>query len=127
MAFEDFLRTVPVIHKHIMRTRLMMHENKQLRKFLKRHGIDPKDVIANENEVDGEDLEFVQKILPNSDLEVAFKTVAVSLREEQKRASKLEAALYVLQIDYNHLLLNSANKSANKRSKSKPSSAKRKS
>ncbi|WP_026940675.1 hypothetical protein [Hellea balneolensis] len=127
MAFEDFLRTVPLVHKHIMRTRLMMHENKQLRKFLKRHGIDPKDVISSENDVDAEDLEFVQKILPDTDLEVAFKTVATSLREEQKRAAALEASLYVLQIDYNHLLLNSANKSVKSGSKPKTSSVKRKS
>ncbi|MDA8707874.1 hypothetical protein N9M10_00720 [Hellea sp.] len=113
MAFEDFLRSVPLVHKHIMRTRMLMHENKQLRKFLERHGISPNDVIVNESEVDGEGLDLVENILPNTDLEVAFKSIATSLKDEQKRARQLEASLYVLQIDYNTLLLHSPKKSEN--------------
>ena len=107
MAFEDFLRSVPLVHKHIMRTRRMMHENRQFRKFLERNGIQPDAVIANESEVDGDDLVSDASTIPNSDLDAAFKTVAISLRNEQKRSSHLEASLYVLQIDYNKLLLQS--------------------
>ena len=107
MAFEDFLRSVPLVHKHIMRTRRMMHENRQFRKFLERNGIQPDSVIANESEVDGDDLVSDASTIPNSDLDAAFKTVAISLRNEQKRSSHLEASLYVLQIDYNKLLLQS--------------------
>ena len=107
MAFEDFLRSVPLVHKHIMRTRRMMHENRQFRKFLERNGIQPDAVIANESEVDGDDLVSDDSTIPNSDLDAAFKTVAISLRNEQKRSSHLEASLYVLQIDYNKLLLQS--------------------
>lgn len=107
MAFEDFLRSVPLVHKHIMRTRRMMHENRQFRKFLERNGIQPDAVIANESEVDGDDLVSDASTIPNSDLDAAFKTMAISLRNEQKRSSHLEASLYVLQIDYNKLLLQS--------------------
>ena len=107
MAFEDFLRSVPLVHKHIMRTRRMMHENRQFRKFLERNGIQPDAVIANESEVDGDELVSDASTIPNSDLDAAFKTVAISLRNEQKRSSHLEASLYVLQIDYNKLLLQS--------------------
>ena len=107
MAFEDFLRSVPLVHKHIMRTRRMMHENRQFRKFLERNGIQPDAVIANESEVDGDDLVSDASTISNSDLDAAFKTVAISLRNEQKRSSHLEASLYVLQIDYNKLLLQS--------------------
>ena len=107
MAFEDFLRSVPLVHKHIMRTRRMMHENRQFRKFLERNGIQPDAVIANESEVDGDDLVSDASTIPNSDLDAAFKTMAISLRNEQKRSSHLEASLYVLQIDYNDLSLQS--------------------
>jgi len=105
MAFEDFLRTIPLVHKHIMRTRRMMYENRQFRKFLERNGINPAAVIANESDIDGEDLVSDENAIPNSDLDSAFKTVATSLRNEQKRSANLEASLYVLQIDYNNLLL----------------------
>jgi len=88
-----------------MRTRRMMHENKQFRKFLERNGINPSAVISNESDVDGEDLAPDDYAIPNSDLDAAFKTVATSLRNEQKRSANLEASLYVLQIDYNNLLL----------------------
>ena len=107
MAFEDFLRSIPLVHKHIMRTRRMMHENKQFRKFLERNGINASAVIDNESEVDGDDLTMDEKAVPNSDIEAAFKAVATSLRTEQKRSATLEASLYVLQIDYNNLLLQS--------------------
>jgi len=107
MAFEDFLRSIPLVHRHIMRTRRMMYENRQFRKFLDRNGINAAAVIANEAEVDGDDLMSDENAIPKSDLEAAFKTVATSLRNEQKRSANLEASLYVLQIDYNNLLLQS--------------------
>lgn len=107
MAFEDFLRSIPVVHKHIMRTRRLMHENKKLREFLENNGINAHDVIAQNNDVDGESLKCLVNILPNTDIETAFKTVSTSLRAEQKRATNLETSLYVLQIDYNNLLLQS--------------------
>jgi len=107
MAFEDFLRSIPLVHKHIMRTRRMMHENRQFRKFLERNGINAAAVIANEEDVDGDNLIADENAIPNSDLDAAFKAVATSLRTEQKRSANLEASLYVLQIDYNNLLLQS--------------------
>jgi len=105
MAFEDFLRSVPLVHKHIMRTRLLMHENRKFRDFLESNGISADDVIANEGDVDGEGLAEASSILPKTDIESAFKTISTSLRAEQVRAANLEASLYVLQIDYNNLLL----------------------
>jgi len=125
MAFEDFLRSIPLVHKHIMRTRRMMHENKQFRKFLERNGINPSAVIANESEIDGEDLVSDENTIPNSGLDAAFKTVATSLRNEQRRSANLEASLYVLQIDYNNLLLQS-NETAAPQPVSKGSAKKRK-
>ncbi len=107
MAFEDFLRSIPLVHKHIMRTRRMMHENRQFRKFLERNGINASAVIDNEGDVDGEHMIVDENAVPNSDMEAAFKAVATSLRTEQRRAATLEASLYVLQIDYNNLLLQS--------------------
>ena len=58
MAFEDFLRSVPLVHKHIMRTRRLMYENRQFRKFLERNGVKPDAVIADESDVDGDDIAF---------------------------------------------------------------------
>lgn len=107
MAFEDFLRTFPLVHKHIMRTRLLMHENRKFRNFLESNGIRADDVLTSESDVDGEGLAEAANILPNTDIETAFKTVSTSLRAEQIRAANLEASLYVLQIDYNNLLLQS--------------------
>ena len=105
MAFEDFLRSIPLVHKHIMRTRRIMHENRQFRKFLERNGINASAVIANEEDIDADHLTVDENTIPNSDLDAAFKTVATSLRAEQRRSANLEASLYVLQIDYNNLLL----------------------
>ncbi|MEP3891949.1 MAG: hypothetical protein ABJN69_15945 [Hellea sp.] len=105
MAFEDFLRSIPLVQKHIMRTRLLMHENRKFREFLEDNGIKADDVLSSESDVDGEGLAEGHNFLPNTDIETAFKTVSTSLRAEQKRAANLEASLYVLQIDYNNLLL----------------------
>ena len=127
MAFEDFLRTVPVVQKHIMRTRVLMHENKQLRNFLERNGISSDDVILNESEVDGDELEFVQNMLPKTDIEAAFKTLTTSLKIEQKRAAQLEASLYVLQIDYNALLLRSLGQGVESDDKASPKAKRQKS
>lgn len=123
MAFEDYLRSIPLVHKHIMRTRLMMHENRQFRKFLETRGINPVDVIERQAEVDGELLTQFADENTHTNLENSFKMVAKSLRDEKDRADELEASLYVLQIDYNELLLKTTRKTGRK--KAKTSSPKR--
>ena len=129
MAFEDFLRSFPLVQKHIMRTRLLMHENRKFREFLEDNGIKADDVLTSDNDVDGEGLAEGHNFLPNTDIETAFKTVSTSLRAEQKRAANLEASLYVLQIDYNNLLLLSKTDDpvrANNTTKTKPKPAAKK-
>jgi len=105
MSIESFLRTIPLVSKHILRTRLLMHENRQFRKFLERNNIDPVDVIKNQFEAHSGITEFIDNNQVDSNIQTAFKSVAVALREEQKRAAKLEATLYVLQIDFDDLLV----------------------
>lgn len=103
-----------------MRTRLLMHENMQFRKFLKRNGVSPAAVISHEADVDGEGLtQFVEEI-SNANLEESFRMLSKSLKDEQSRAKNLAASLYVLQIDYNELLLESMSKSSRKKRNTSP-------
>lgn len=102
MAFEDLLRSIPLIHKHIMRTRLLMHENRLFRKFIEYSGLSVEDILSDKFPK----LEIGSKAL-NHDAEgneQTLHTLAESLRSEQMRAKELEADLYVLQIDYDDLL-----------------------
>lgn len=102
MAFEDFLRSIPLVHRHIMRTRTLMHENMKLKNFIERNGLNVSDILSDTSE----DL-----TLPtNSDSshssteEQTLQSLAQSLRAEQKRSLGIEGDLYVLQIDYDALL-----------------------
>ena len=102
MAFEDFLRSVPLVHKHIMRTRRLMLENRQFRKFLELNGLNVNDVLSD-------DMPAINLATESSDKdstvnETTLQTLTESLRAEQKRAANLEANLYVLQIDYDNLI-----------------------
>ena len=93
MAFEDFLRSVPLVHKHIMRTRRLMLENRQFRKFLELNGLNVNDVLSD-------DMPTINLATESSDKdstvnETTLQTLTESLRAEQKRAANLEANLYL--------------------------------
>jgi len=106
MAFEDYLRTIPLVHKHIMRTRRLIHENMLLRKFLERNGLNTEDILMEKTTtLPAADTTYE----PSQNSEESAKTLQTlvdSLRAEQIRAANLEADLYVLQIDYDVLLNN---------------------
>lgn len=102
MAFEDFLRSIPLVHKHIMRTRLLIHENRQFRKFLETNGLKSEDVLSGKTQtLDVRTEEDKNDLVPN---EQTIQTMVDSLRAEQIRSGNLETDLYVLQIDYDDLL-----------------------
>lgn len=102
MAFEDFLRSVPLVHKHIMRTRKLLHENRRLREFVEVNGLNVSDLLSDKNH----DLRIAPKVSePSSDIpEATLNSLAESLRIEQNRFADLQADLYVLQMDYDDLL-----------------------
>lgn len=102
MAFEDFLRSIPLVHRHIMRTRVLLHENAKYKKFLARNGFNPEDILADKIQDLSLSSHPIGEDAPVS--EETLKTLAESLRREQLRASALEADLYVLQIDYDTLI-----------------------
>jgi hypothetical protein len=101
MAFEDFLRSIPLVHKHIMRTRRMMHENRQFRKFLEHNGLDAQDIISEKTTMNI--YSNATPPLPDNEQD-AINTLTKSLTLEKKRNAVIEADLYVLQIDYDNLL-----------------------
>ncbi len=102
MAFEDILRSVPLVHKHIMRTRKLMHENRKLREFVEINGLNVSDLLSDK----AHDLRVVAKASDTSSeiSETTLNSLAESLRIEQNRFADLQADLYVLQMDYDNLL-----------------------
>jgi len=85
-----------------MRTRLLMHENRKLKKYIERNGLNITDILLDQ----GPDLTLATNS-QNSEAvteERTLQTLVDTLRVEQKRSSALEADLYVLQIDYDALL-----------------------
>ena len=109
MSFENFLRTIPLVHRHIMRTRLLIHQNKVLRKFLDKNGINADDILAN-NPI-SESLVINEKIDAPVDNEIysSLKMISTSLRSEQLRSSELESKLCIKQIDINNLIIKESN------------------
>lgn len=105
MAFEDFLRSIPLVHKHIMRTRRLIHENMLFRKFLERNGLSVDDVLSEKMTVLAPLIASDSNNSKNSgETAETLQTLVESLRAEQIRAAGLESDLYVLQIDYDDLL-----------------------
>lgn len=120
MAFEDFLRTIPLVHKHIMRTRRLIHENMLLRKFLERNGLDVEDVLSTKTTVWPVAETRVNDAEALTESVETVQTLVESLRAEQIRSASLEADLYVLQIDYDDLLAYQEMKQGNYKSTSIP-------
>lgn len=102
MAFEDFLRSIPLVHKHIMRTRRLILENMKFRKFLERNGLSVEDILSEKTT--RLNLNTTTSEASDSETELTLHTLVESLRAEQIRAASLEADLYVLQIDYDDII-----------------------
>lgn len=102
MALEDFLRNVSLVHKHIMRTRKMTHENLKFRKFLENSGFNADEVLQEGYEAKSdfqyENIETDE--VKNPRLQKLFN----ALKFEQRRGRILEAELSILQEDYHKLL-----------------------
>ena len=102
MAFEDFLRSVPLVHNHIIRTRRLMHENRKLREFVELNGVDSADILAKNGTI----AKLIQKPIETSsdNCGATLESLAKSLRVEKNRFAELLAEQYILQIDYDNLL-----------------------
>ena len=105
MAFEDFLRSIPLVNKHIMRTRRLILENMKFRRFLERNGLSVEDVLSEKTTL--LNLNTPPSEANDSETELTLHTLVDSLRAEQIRAASLEADLYVLQIDYDDIIKSS--------------------
>lgn len=100
MSFQDFLRTIPLVKRHLTRTLRLNHQNSKFRAFLEIKGINPDTVLGSTSSHD------FQKVSFNGDFTKiqSSEECQIHLQKAQHSITALETRLIVLQTDYDALL-----------------------
>lgn len=97
MLFQDFLRTIPLVQRHLNRTLRLNHQNEKMRLFLERNGIDPEKVLNSTSINDFLESKFSSESQNANKCEKNLETANLKI-------DALETKVLLLQIDYDNML-----------------------